>query len=134
MANTISFSDYFINFLKTEYPTLPSAEQKIISQFIADYIKYGFVAPPLCGKKKSSADTPNDQDRDFALEYGLHHYHIGIPEYNTQASLGNWTSEKVMNYCNKKCKASIKLISLESHPPFIIPNLLQIKGETIHKS
>lgn len=139
MPNTISFSDHFLQFLREDYPKLPSAEQKIISQFIANYRNHGFTAPPLCGRNKSSAAVPDDNKRNFALEYGLWHYHIGIPSYETENRLmGDWTSVKIVNYMNRdttrnkkgKCKANIKLVSIASHPPFIIPNLSHITGET----
>ena len=142
MPNTISFSDHFLQFLREDYPKLPSAEQKIISQFIADYCKHGFTVPPLCGRNKSSADVPDDNKRNFALKYGLWHYHIGIPSYEMGNRLGDWTSVKIVNYMNRdatrdkkgKCKANIKLVSIASHPPFIIPNLSHITGETFPKT
>lgn len=131
MPNTISFSNHFMDFFKNDYPNLPSNQQKIISTFIAEYIQYGFNAPPLCGRNKSSADVPDDSKREFAREHGLWHYHIGIPCYNKTryVVMGDWTSEQIVHYVNKNCRATIKLVCIDKHPPFVMPSYIHIQGE-----
>lgn len=133
MPNIISFSNHFMEFFRNDYPKLPSEQQKIISTFIAEYIQHGFNAPPLCGRNKSSADIPDDRKREFALEHGLWHYHIGIPCYATRYGIGNWTSEQIVHYVNKNCKATIKLVCIDKHPPFVMPSFVHIQGEVTIK-
>ena len=118
-----------MDFFRNDYPKLPGEEQKIISTFIAEYIQYGFNAPPLCGRNTSSADVPDDSKRAFALKHGLWHYHIGIPHYETRYGMGNWTSEQLIHYVNKNCKATIKLVCIDKHPPFVMPSSVYIQGE-----
>ncbi len=104
------------------FPNFPQKDKLKIAQFIRHVEQNGLTN--LTDRNKSSADVHKD-DPDFlnkvtkAREYNLWHYHIGIPYYET-ATNGDMVSEYILHYI--KGDDFIKIVDLDSHPPFILPS------------
>lgn len=117
---TVSFGEIFLQ----RFKNYPKADRQIIQEFIEHYAEHGFHNLP--GRRKSS-DNVSTNDPEFckkvkyALDNKLHHYHIGIPEYNKMNTFGDWTSEYILHYQDIS-KVEIKILDYDYHPPFTLPS------------
>jgi hypothetical protein len=106
-----------------EVKNFPKEDRSKILEFIAHVQQHGFNG--LKGRNKPSHNVDKN-DTDFAdkvryaIENKLHHYHIGIPDY-TQSPNGDMTSEYILHYV-LVCDNEIKIVDMDSHPPFKMPS------------
>lgn len=104
-----------------------------VSNFISEYLSNGFFGS-LKGRNKpswivSTKDPLCLSKVSYAKKYNLHHYHIGIPFYDTSPR-GDFTSQYILHY-QKISDTEIKIIDLDSHPPFILPKIALINSESV---
>ncbi|MBS9779171.1 MAG: hypothetical protein KGV51_00955 [Moraxellaceae bacterium] len=105
-----------------EMKNFPNADLIKIKAFENHVKQHGFDG--LKGRNKSSANVPrNDPDWltkvQYARQYNLWHYHIGIPSYE-ESEKGDMVSEYILHYV--KGDDEIKLVDMTSHPPFVLPS------------
>ncbi|WP_127346653.1 hypothetical protein [Pseudidiomarina mangrovi] len=112
------------------------SDQAKFNQFIERYLAHGFGdAMHFPGRLKESTDVDTNDRQfvakvQFARKHMLWHYHIGIPCYDS-VSLGNrgdWLSAYVLNF-QRFSDHKIKLVDLNSHPPFELPRDNHLEGE-----
>lgn len=114
----VAFSKMFAN----NFRHFPKKDQDKINAFIYHVSLYGL--NHLTGRNKSS-DNVHTDDPDFlkkiakVRKHNLWHYHIGIPNYET-AGNGDKVSEYVLHYI--RGEDYIKIVDLDSHPPFTLPS------------
>lgn len=121
---TVIYSEQF----RKEMVNYPDEDLRLIGRFVLHLNSYGFEG--LEGRNKPSDNVPfNDPDyvakSEYAKEYNLWHYHIGIPHYDKSKPFGDRTSEYVLHY-RKVDSTTIKIVDLSSHPPFKLPSKLYL--------
>lgn len=114
---SLSFENKLKNF--------PKSDRDKIFNFISHVRKYGLTE--LAGRNKSSDNVPkNDPNWRYKVAYTqrhhLWHYHIGIICY--KGVFGDQTSEYVLHYI--RLDDTIKLVAMSSHPPFELPNEIEL--------
>lgn len=112
---------------KQELKNFPIVDKVKIANFILHIQNIGFDG--LAGRNKPSHEVPKDdpywlEKVRYAREHQLWHYHIGIPEYDTDKSFGDQTSKYVLHYV--KLPNKIKIVDLTAHPPFTLPSELYL--------
>jgi len=103
-----------------------------IASFTFHVEKQGFLN--LEGRNKKSNNPPTDDPKfiekaQFAIEYKLFHYHIGIPHYEISPS-GDLTSDYVLQYSYDYQKGYVDIINVEYHP-LVLPSKEDIESEHI---
>jgi len=86
---------------------------------------------PLDGRNKPSWDVPaNDPcfitKVDYAKEHNLHHYHVGVPDYDDVEGTGfGQVSQYVLHYQLLKNEFGhvLKVVDYGEPPPFDLPAL-----------
>ncbi|MGQ4276445.1 hypothetical protein ACQ5ES_05305 [Pseudidiomarina sp. E22-M8] len=123
------------------YPSELSDKQKF-NHFISAYLTHGFGDPDLFpGRLKESTDVDKDDPKfitkvNYARKHQLWHYHIGIPCYDDSEKRprGDWLSAYLLNF-QRLSEIKIKLVDLNSHPPFSFPAEEYLEGdETLARS
>ena len=89
-----------------------------ILKFENHIIEHGFTGLP--GRNKSSADTENEEEKSYAAENHLWHYHIGYPAYDKRFGFTRYTSKYIIHY--QRYPDRIILVDVTEHPPFILPS------------
>lgn len=113
-----------------------TSDKEKINYFISAFLNHGFGdSQHFPGRLKESSDIDTDDPQflkkvTFAREHRLWHYHIGIPCYEEQSksNRGNWLSAYLLNL-QKFLEDYIKLVDLNSHPPFVLPKAKSLEGE-----
>lgn len=116
-------------------PSELSDKQKF-NHFIANYLNHGLGDTELFpGRLKESIDVDKNDPKfitkvEYARKHNLWHYHIGIPCYEETDSRtrGDWLSAYLLNF-QKFSEFKIKLVDLNSHPPFIFPREEELDGD-----
>lgn len=112
------------------------SDQEKFTHFIENYLAHGFGdVTHFPGRLKDSTNVdPNDRQFvakvRFARKHKLWHYHIGIPCYvfSERATRGNWLSAYILNF-QRFHDDYIKLVDLNSHPPFVLPKDKHFEGD-----
>lgn len=121
MVVDVEYSLFFLSKIKS----LSNAEKKLIGNFVSSLRNNGFRGLP--GKNKPSTGVSKKHVNrikliQFAIDNGLHHYHIGYESYlKENKEFGEWTSKYVVHYSKKETR-KIKLIDYSKHPPFKLPS------------
>ena len=107
---------------KAELKNFPQLDKEKITSFILHIQHQGMENLP--GKNKPSHDVPRNDPKwldkvSYAQHHNLWHYHIGIPNYNTDCPRGEQTSEYILHYI--KGDGFIKIVDFSAHPPFKLP-------------
>lgn len=102
-------------------------EEYKVNEFIVKINKEGF--GNLEGRNKQSNNPDSDkltfaQDAQFAIQYKLYHYHVGVEYYEGQH--GDKTSEFVVHYSYCDVQKAASIIAVAPHPPFELPSVKQI--------
>lgn len=103
-----------------------------VAKFTFHIEEQGFLN--LQGRNKKSNNPPTDdpkftQKAQFAIEYKLFHYHIGIPHYEISPS-GDLTSDYVLQYSYDQQNGYVDIINVEYHP-LELPSKEDIKSQHI---
>lgn len=101
-----------------------------VTDFVIHLSRHGF--KNLEGRNKKSNDAlPNDKrfmsKAQFAMEYKLFHYHVGIGDYEGNEH-GDKKSKYLVHYSFDHIENAAKLICLNYHPDFILPKIQQINS------
>ena len=88
----------------------------------------------LEGRNKKSNNPPTEDPQfvekaQFAIEYKLFHYHIGIPFYQVSPS-GDLTSDYILQYSYDQQKGYVDIINVEYHP-LVLPSKEDLESEHI---
>lgn len=103
-----------------------------VAKFTFHIEEQGFLN--LEGRNKKSNNPPiNDpkfaEKAQFAIEYKLFHYHLGIPCYKVSPS-GDLTSDYVLQYSYDQHKGYVDIINVEYHP-LELPSINDINSQHI---
>ncbi len=104
-------------------------EEYKVTEFIVHINQNGFAN--LSGRNKQSNDPDTNcssymSKAQFAIEYKLHHYHIGVGKY--EGPHGDKTSEFVVHYSFDHSENCASIISVAPHPPFTLPTVEEINS------
>ncbi|WP_180153371.1 MULTISPECIES: hypothetical protein [unclassified Acinetobacter] len=105
-------------------------EEYKVTEFVVHINQNGFANLP--GRNKQSNDPNTNHERymelaQFAIQYKLHHYHIGVEEYEGQH--GDKTSEFVVHYSFDHAENCASIISVSPHYPYFkLPTVDQINS------
>ncbi|MFW2106269.1 hypothetical protein [Acinetobacter guillouiae] len=111
-----------------EYDFSDQEEYKV-TEFIFHISKYGFANLPGRNKQSNDPDTNRSdyiEKAQFAIQYKLHHYHIGVGAY--EGPHGDMTSEFVVHYSFDHSENCASIISVAPHPPFELPKVEEINS------
>lgn len=105
-------------------------EEYKVTEFIVHINQNGFANLPGRNKQSNDPNTNNERYMElaqFAIQYKLHHYHIGVEEYEGQH--GDKTSEFVVHYSFDHTENSASIISVSPHYPYFkLPTIDQINS------
>ncbi|MGL6644605.1 hypothetical protein ACSZOH_03085 [Aeromonas caviae] len=113
---------------KKHFPNLPDEDQIAIDDFLTHVEIYGLDGN-LPGRNKPSWDVPaNDplfiKKVDYARQHCLHHYHVGVPDYDDVDGTGlGQVSRYVLHYQLLKNEYGhvLRVVDYGEHPPFELP-------------
>lgn len=117
--------DYFYN------NVFSNEKLDLIDDFIEHYEVNGL--NNWKGKISHSANVPDSypdaqERRDLALQYNLHHAHIGLPTWHPSRSGLYKTSDQVLHF-QKVSYSEILLLTVSTHNPMELPTIDQILGK-----
>lgn len=117
----MSIAVYFGEIFLKEMQNFPEKDIQKIGDFARHVANYGFSGLP--GRNKMPDAVPKDDPNrsckvQYAQNYNLWHYHIGIPEYKS-GKHGYLTSEYVLHYI--KGDGFIKIVDMTAHTPLKLP-------------
>lgn len=138
LSVSFHFLKLYINAITTpphSHPRERSDKEKF-NDFMECYLTHGFGdAQHFPGRLKDSTDVDTNDRQfvskvQFARKHRLWHYHIGIPCYecSDDSSRGDWLSAYLLNF-QRFSDSYIKLVDLNSHPPFELPDAEYLDGE-----
>ena len=115
--------DLSINFAQI-YSTIAANDSKFVDDFIDHVEQYGLNGLP--GRLKPSWDIPtNDpfwlKKVQFAQQWHLWHYHLGMPSFDQSKGHGDYTSEWVLHLRRPPCGTRTIIVDWDKHPPFELP-------------
>ena len=110
---------------KKEQARFPKCDKEKIADFYLHLQSHGFTGLP--GRNKCSQDVPSQHPEflrtlQYAKDYNLHHYHIGIAVYDQSNPFGDWTSEYVLHYMLVDAN-TVRIAEMNAHPPFKLPSI-----------
>lgn len=101
-----------------------------VTDFVIHLSQQGF--KNLEGRNKRSNEALPDDKRfmskaQFAIEYKLFHYHVGIDNYEGDEH-GDKKSKYLVHYSFDHVENAAKVICVNYHPNFILPKIQQINS------